>query len=201
MLKRSEAKDILEPYSPIIRECIYLGWNEYYTEYADKLHIHCPIARATTIRSHILHHVRLKFSGYENITFIEKGNLFILCIDWKIAIKFKKLNADFTTCNAPTKQSIDFIQQTLFEGLLINATHLHAGYMPNDLWTGLHGIYITCPNGNKIKWDIELQDANQLIDKVTEQLPLVEEGETVPNRVSIKKKEMGGFNETGTGSK
>lgn len=199
MRTKSSILRLLRPYTPLIHECIQQGWKDAQTIYAGTLDKHSSITRPNLIRDHILDHVRNKFGDIENVAIIEKVNLFLLCIDWKVLVKFKKLNKDLSTCNIPTRQVKQYVQQTLFDEVLEDATYLHAGYVPNAFWTDIEGIYLTCPDGSNILWSeqIDCVESVKDIDQINK--PVISTIEKKRVHV-IGAKDGEEANEEGTGS-
>jgi len=73
-----------------------------------------------------------------------------------LLLRFKKMGEDKSTRNIPTQQSFLFRAQLELPGIPAALTHLEAGYVLNDLQTALDGVYITCPNGKRLEWFIDL---------------------------------------------
>jgi hypothetical protein len=144
--------------------------------------VHSARTRANIYRDHVVDHARRNFAGKEFVRPVETPNgLFCIEIDGKgsgidgrLLIRFKKLNRKLHASNVLTKQATDFneqkdvlpqpVQMPLFDGLLkverFLMTNLNAGYIPNELWTGLEGMFITCPNGKRsIAWFANIGDA------------------------------------------
>ncbi len=163
MLSKEDVTVILNPYKKRINQCIVDGWHEAKESYCGVSHIHSPITRPSLIRDHIIHHLRQTFNDVDGVLIIEKNNSLFLCIDWKLLIRFKKFDSNLHTSNNPTHQSRAFnLQMTLFEGTLGDVINLNAGYMPDELWTAIKGVYITCPKGEEIEWNICI-DGNELV--------------------------------------
>lgn len=175
MLLQYQVEEILKPYLMIFAECFRGGMADYSTKYIETRMVHSARTRANIFRDHVVDHARRNFAGKEFVRSVETANgLFCIEIDGegsgiegRLLIRFKKLNGKLQASNVLTKQAVDFndqkevlpqpVQMSLFGDLskvkLPLPTNLNAGYIPNELWTGLEGMYLTCPNGKRsIAW-------------------------------------------------
>jgi hypothetical protein len=182
MLLQSQVEEILKPYFTTFAECFRGGMADYSTKYTDTRIVHSARTRANIFRDHVVDHARRNFEGKEFARPVETPNgLFCIEIDGKgsgidgrLLIRFKKLNKKLLASNVLTKQAADFneqkdvfsqpVQMPLFDGLskveFSLPTNLNAGYIPNELWTGLEGMFVTCPNGKRsIAWFANIGDS------------------------------------------
>jgi len=96
------------------------------------------------------------FVGDENIRIFSKRGLAVVNIKDVVLLRFKKLDNNKRSRNIPTTQQYLFRAQLDLPGIPSELTHLEAGYVLNELQTGLDGVYITCPNKNRLEWFIDL---------------------------------------------
>ena len=158
---KSDAISILEPLYPDFLECIELGFKAYLTHYKSFSHLHKRRTKASIVNDHIIDFAKICFEDKNNIQIIEPKGLFLVEVEGKILVRFKKLNSDLQSCNFQTKQQIDFKKQLHIPGIPPALPRLDAGYIPNKLWTDLDGMYITFPFGNQIPWNIPLGNKSQ----------------------------------------
>lgn len=157
-MEKTEIMPIIEPYRSRIRESVSRGWHAYQTLYKDHLHKYSPITRANLIRDHVVDCVRTEFQGEDCARIIERPNgLFLLEIERRVFVRFKKLNSKKFSSNIPTKQAHAFLRQLPIPGFGKDRVNLNAGYTPNESWTEIDGIFITHPSGlRRIAWFIDI---------------------------------------------
>ena len=159
-----EAKLILAPHLDNLQICVSRGLQEYCSAYPSVRHLHSPWSRATLVRDHIVAQVRKAFEEVEGIKIIQKQGLFLLSIEGKLLLRFKKFNRKMLTRNHPTQQAFRFSEQLSIPGFPPAATNINVGYMPNDLWTDALKVLITCPSGSSsINWYIDITSNTEII--------------------------------------
>jgi len=159
IVPKTEAKAILEPHVDSITHCILLGWNDYTTRYSAETHLHETRTKANLIRDHIVYHARREFCDKPGVVLREFNGLFLVEVDGKLSIRFKKLDCGLRSSNIPTQQALAFNQQLLLPGIPPAPTRLNAGYVPNEWWTDIKGLFVVCPNGNGVEWSIEIAES------------------------------------------
>lgn len=129
--------------------------------------------------------IRNEFGNEPNVRIAEPNGIFVMIVEEKIVLRFKKMNKDFQTSNVQTAQTDDYNNQdlqSLFPGQL---TFLHVGYLPDLTCTYVENIYLFCRSGKNIEWHHSLKGSmRQLSIEMEAQVLQVEATEP---RVSIKK--------------
>lgn len=183
-----EAARQLETFYNEISYCINSGIEDYIKYDSQRAAIHTNRTKANLIRDYVVHHARLSFQERADTKIIEKGGLFVVLINDKFAIRFKKLNKDKLSSNIPTKQATRFSTNQLilsFPEFQHNITNLDAGYVSDTNYTFYNGVsdaYLVCRNGNNLYWSLKLDSADTVVA-----LPLIEFVETANDNSSIIK--------------
>lgn len=116
-----------------------------------------PGTRAGIVHDYTVARAARLCSANPNARLEEIRQLYVLVLEQKIAIRFKKLDEELHSRNQPTQQVKDFRSQLQLDG--IEAPHnLEAGYVLDKLEKSIRDVHIVCPNGSGIFWDIELSD-------------------------------------------
>jgi hypothetical protein len=160
-MDRNEVGSILDPHFPQLLDCLSNGCQDYLRHYAAFTHIHTKGTRASIARDHVRDRIRRTFSADKSTRIVEKRNgLFLLEVEKKLLLRFKKLNSRKCAANIPTGQSKTFYrQQPLFPGAW--RTNLNAGYTANETFTEFE-FYITEPNGSRSNaWVMKIQEYPQ----------------------------------------
>lgn len=197
ILPLKEADSILNVHFDVIAKCISDGFEDCQGFINEWNRNKKPInfekrTIANLVHDFIKDRVKQQYSQIENVETKEFNKIFGLHIDKKFLIRFKKINADYTTSNVKTKQTRNFEKQVEIEGLPKQATFLYAGYIPNPTWTSIKDIFIMCKNGGNVIWVknlTSLAEQTQFTFESTEQTKPKQ-----PSRVKVKvteKKETG----------
>jgi hypothetical protein len=152
-----ESKLILEPVHKLLVECIENGFYDY-LKINDFANENLPFVdlKARTKGSLIHDLIRSKiiqeFSSYDNLKVGEFNNVFGINLQNELFIRFKKMDKNFNVSSLSTKQHRKYLGQQQISGFPEEPTLLFAGYIPNEAWTSLNGIYLACWNGNALEW-------------------------------------------------
>lgn len=198
ILPLEEAESILNVHFEVIAKCISDGFEDYQGFINEWNRNKKPInfekrTIANLVHDFIKDRVKQQYFQIENVETKEFNKIFGLHIDKKFLIRFKKINADYTTSNVKTKQTRNFEKQVEIEGLPKQATFLYAGYIPNPTWTSIKDIFIMCKKGGNVIWIKNLTsftEQTQITFESAEQNKIKQ-----PSRVKVKVTER---KETGT---
>lgn len=180
-----EAVGILEPHFNSIWRIVTGAWGDYNEHYKEMKHKYTPTCRANIIHSHMVDNAKKEFEGVKGVKPMVIDGLFILSIENKLVVRFKKLDDDMKSRNYPTNRQIDYLAQMDIPGIPL-ATRLEAGYQLNELQTGYKSVLITCPQGSKIAWYLEVQEppATNI-----HELPMRPVDPDKPSRIAVKEGE------------
>lgn len=198
ILPVEEAESILNVHFDVIAKCINDGFEDCQGFISEWNRNKKPInfekrTIANLVHDFIKERVKDQYSQIENVETKEFNKIFGLHIDKKFLIRFKKINADFTTSNIKTKQTRNFEKQAEIEGLPKQATFLYAGYIPNPTWTSIKDIFIMCKSGGNVIW---VKNLTSFAEQTQFRFESVETSTTKqPSRIKVKVSEK---RETGT---
>jgi len=152
-----ESKLILKPVHKVLVECIengfydYLKINDFVNENLSFVDLKAR-TKGSLIHDLIRSKVIQEFSGYENLEVGEFNKVFGINLQNELFIRFKKMDKNFNVSSLITKQHKKYLGQQQIIGFPKEPTLLFAGYIPNETWTSLNGIYLACWNGNVLEW-------------------------------------------------
>ena len=153
-----ESKEIIEPFHTELVQCIEKGFNDFIkvnefvnndiTPFVDFK----PRTKACIIHDMIRANITEIFSDRENLEVGEFNRVFGISINEELFVRFKKMDKNFTVSSYSTPQHKKYIGQQRIIGFPDEPTFLFAGYIPNQSWTSLSGIYLACWNGRVLEW-------------------------------------------------
>ena len=160
---RDEALRILGPYLQRLAACIANAWRDFekYISKAARAEV-SPRTRAAFVNDRIQIHARREFDRDRGVAFIRgKGGLVVLAIGNSFLLRFKKLRPNLRASNIPTAQAMLFNAQKQIPEMPAELTNVNAGYILNRIQTQIAATYVTCPNGKRLVWDIDLASISQ----------------------------------------
>lgn len=183
MSTKEESFAILDPYIPIITEVIRNAVDEFSKD--PKKLIYCNRTKACIINDLIIKNSLENLYSVDGIRFRQcRGNTYIIIRD-KFILRFKKLDKNLRTSNAPTNQSNKYIyQESLFSDLPDPVTNIFAGYTWNNSQSSYSGIYLTCPLGRNLEWSHDLSPA----PAIAEIIPIINIKNPDPSSPSTRKR-------------
>jgi hypothetical protein len=194
-ISSEDAKAILAPHISSLQSCVVSGLDEYNRHYGPIRHVHSPHARAMIIRDHIIFSVKKEFDEVSGVRILNKRGLFLLLINEKLLLRFKKLNNRMLARNYPTKQARKFSEQLSFDGFFVPVTNINVGYIANDLFTSPEKVVVACPNSmSSNEWCIDITPDGLIQDVPV--IPVLERDNTSNKprvRVKVAKKRTGTF--------
>jgi hypothetical protein len=169
LLAQPVVADILGDLVDDIRSAFFDALDDYhnYPDWARATH--CATTTANNVHSHIrdrISKLAAQHSARLRVQVIRK--MFVLVVDNKIAIRFKKLDDDLQTANMPTDQVVAFKGQQPLEGLDV-ICHLEAGYQLDATGQAIQATFLMHPNGVRNYWTWQLDNDQQ--DVVTDLFP------------------------------
>jgi len=160
ILPKESAQTLLQPYFQILIQIINGAWAawEQFGEIAPGLR--SPLSascRARFVYDHIVALAKVEFDTKKGVRLEEKRGFLLIHIDNLLTIRFKKFNSKLRSSNIQTRQQVLFALQMDMPGLP-KSTRLVAGYKLDELAVAIEQIAVTCPNGNKLEYIIEVPD-------------------------------------------
>ena len=181
IINKSEAVDLLKPFLPRIHNVVIRAIGDFQSDTSRAFF--CSRTKSSMINDLMIKNLLIEFTNTDGIRFISKHGCTYIIIRDRFAMRFKKFNKKLATSNIRTKQSNDFLNQRSrqfeldFPIMPPTLTNVFAGYTWNQNSSTASGIFITCPNGNKNEWGLELF-AEQV--PVAEVIPFNSEGRRKP---------------------
>src|ERR1051325_7384715 len=106
-------------------------------------------ARAACINRFIVFEAKLHFSKVNGVNVVERRGMFLLSVEGRVLLRFKKLREDKKTSNVPTRQQKLFSTHKELPEMPPHAAYLTVGYMLNITETGIEAVLVTCQNGSQ----------------------------------------------------
>ncbi|WP_017688009.1 hypothetical protein [Paenibacillus sp. PAMC 26794] len=196
-LLKADAIEILEPYIVRIKEAVSIAVMEYFlgNEYALTRHKHSARTAASICHDNIKDQIKMKFEDLPKTRIKERSGLFMLIIEEKIILRFKKFDGNLMSSGIATNQAMaydlhDTVQLEL-DGMPANGL-LYVGYTLNSLQSNIDGVFITSRYGNVNIWDWEVTNEGEIptIQPVLFPQPTTTETTTKKRRVRAKDKSI-----------
>jgi hypothetical protein len=167
-----QATTDLEPYVRRLRECVRTAIGTFQADFGPRLYKMALGTQASLIRDYIVDEIKREFDGEPGVSHKTSHGLFLLNIDNRYLLRFKKFDRRLRTRNIPTQLSLDFLlQQPLsLPGMPDAATHLNVGYKPG-MTLATSTIWITRPDGGMLDWSWEITEPAQPIPFPAEDSP------------------------------
>jgi len=156
LLSLEEAEERLEPYKPLLDECIQHGWDAWNRDYTHKHHLLRPRARAAIVFDEIVFKAQEIFPVIPGVKFEPHNSSFLLYIGDDIIIRFKKIKKNGRCSNINTRQQALFKLQQVFLPGMEPGTALTAGYALDELQRSIVRKLVVCQFDNRVLWTLEL---------------------------------------------
>ena len=158
ILTRDQAHEALKDYYDDLIKCVQNGLN-LFLELPDSLRaISRPRTLANLLNDAIRSDAEKQFQDDAQVSMDlgHAGALFIF--DGKIAVRFKKVDADLMPRNVPTGRQHNISEQQLeLPGVTI-PTVVSLGYQPNIIFTEIRSVSLICRRHKTLLWQIPLVD-------------------------------------------
>lgn len=193
LIEQTEAIKFLNPHLGAIRNIVSGGWDDYINGYSDAHRtIHTSTTRASIVHDHIVERVSRYVLTEEGLRLRlhEVRGLRALVVDSQFVIRFKKFDELGMSRNQPTKQVQDFRSQIALTG--IDAIHhLEVGYVLDAIQSTITKVCMTCPNGDRNYWELELPSNGSVVTSVQDLFVASETDEISEARAIIVPKSGG----------
>lgn len=176
----SEAEKVLAPFLGDIYGCVSDGWAAWVKlgEVAPKLR--APMrarARASFVFDHIVDSAKRRFADDPRVRCTENKGLFRLIFESGVVLRFKKFDRYLRTSGIPTRQHLQYMLQYSLDLGKFKLVHLVGGYRLTDHQMEIQDILLTCPNGSRNLWSLEIPQKElpeiQNITRHDEELPVI----------------------------
>jgi hypothetical protein len=198
LMTKDEADELAGVYFPRLAKVVHSGFGDFQlmvgTAGQIGLRTNLKIrTSASLIHDFIRTRAREEFYNDNTVRADEFNGMFGLLISNRMFIRFKKLKRDLQSSNVKTGQVKQFDKQQLELPGIAGLTFLTAGYVPNETWTAIDNIFLTCRLKGQTVWykDLRYETSQPTIFG----LPLIE---SEPPVVKLKDNDKSG--ERGTGS-
>ncbi|OLR89536.1 hypothetical protein [Actinokineospora bangkokensis] len=158
LMTREQAELALADHVGVLNKCFELAWKRWCEWLHDLPGSPADVtanARAQTLHGFIVAEVRRSMSGREGVQVFHKNGLWLVRIQDRLVIRFKKFrNGAYKTSSNVNQQSIAFDSQqlSLEAGLLTQMTHLVMGYLLDEVETSMKTVAVTCVVDGKHYW-------------------------------------------------
>jgi len=112
--------------------------------------------RASIIHDRICGRIKDKFQDKPTIKAGKWNHIFGLNFDDKIFLRHKKFKRGGIISCFKTPQHKAFLKQGHIEGIPDKPVFIIGGYMPNDTFTELIGVYFSCWTANGVEWFVKV---------------------------------------------
>jgi hypothetical protein len=143
---------------------------------------HTKGVKCQIVRSHMVAGIKGIFPQGGPITWVERGELFRLNIGHDINLQFKKMNNAKEVSQTLTKQARAYRNQVK-TSLFPPGLNFFVGYVPNEFFTAIQDIYVTCPQDFKIEFALSLREATPS----AEIIPMEFKGQPTPSLDGVVK--------------
>lgn len=146
----------------LLRKCHEVGWERYEGAIRPVLPLCESGAQATIVHECVIEEVRRRFAGVEGVIIHDRdlGPRFLVEMDRRMILQFKKLTRDFLTVNNPTDTSEAFDRQEFVDGFP-NLPRLTVGYQFGQYGTSMGGIWLAFIKGKEPVWYYDLRTGEQ----------------------------------------
>jgi hypothetical protein len=157
ILSFEEAQDIISPYLERYLECVRKGFADYIkiNEFKNSLDVYSDFAirtRAGIIHDRICGHITEAFRDEPSLTVGEWNQVFAVKFADLIFLRNKKFRHNGKVSSYYTPQHKAFLKQAIIDGFPNEPTFIIGGYIPNDTYTDLKGIYLGCWSADGLEW-------------------------------------------------
>ncbi len=194
MLK-ADVQKLLGPYCETISKCIEQAWNDYLTEYSDKVKaIHTSRTKANIINDHMVSRAHRELLGLQGVRPIKWRGGVCFLIENKVIMRFKKLVKQGLARNYATPNAKRFADNQLqMDGLPDHAIRVNAGYITNQLQTLIKRIVIACPRSlREVEYVFDISFEPQISElQLPEITPQPSETVVLPKRDTMETEKYG----------
>lgn len=170
-LTRAEAENLLKPHYERFHGCVRPAWDDYISKYPPEVRmIHTSRTKANIVRDHMVARACQAFEDVPSVRLLTHRGYFLVHVEGKVLLRFKKLGKNRRSSNYPTKQAVAYMDNLPLDGIP-ESTRLDVGYQLNDLQTMIATVLINCPRWQGTEWvidlEVELQSSIPQVHEIT----------------------------------
>ena len=156
LIDRDTAQVLLTTYHADLRECVETGWRSWSAHVRPTMPMPFPRVLANCVHQYAADEARRRFGQDPRVEIKEEMARFLLCIDKRALLRFKRLDDAMQTSNYPTPSAVLFDRQTVLPHVPL-LSRLTVGYRLNQAETELASVHIVLAKGRRILWDYEIE--------------------------------------------
>lgn len=162
MAKRTqdECRDGLGQHFGTLHDAVIAAIQHYWTSYKDDVHKHTAGSRAFLVRDLMNDELKQRLDKVPGIEIVPKGQKTLFCIGTDWVVQVHKLNAAAAHATNDTQACLFMAQNDLEQadlpGIPEEATLVVLGYRENVIERMTPEVLLTCPDGDKPAWIIDL---------------------------------------------
>lgn len=168
MISMTEAIDVIgDSRRAVLRESLESAWTMYESHVRPVLPLCGPRGMANCLHELIIQQVRDRFVGASGVVIHDHsviGGRFLVEIEHRLMLSFKKLTTDFLTTNNPTAKSLAFDRQEPGIEGMSDLPRITVGYQLSDYGTAFAGIWLAFVSGKDCLWYYDLRTGSSSID-------------------------------------
>lgn len=171
MITEEAAKIVLDPYHDAFFRLVTRAFERFQAGPISLTALPSPKYKATTMHELMMDEARLRFSDVEGVEILE-GQNFLLRVEDRLFVRFKKVDRELRTSNYPTARAVAFDAQVDVDGLA-PLPRITLGYQPDRTWNSLSSVVVMLAKRKYPLWNYELtgqsahvQPMSPLADKV-----------------------------------
>ena len=199
-MQKQEALSVLEPHLKTLHNITYSGFYGYFKKYRDNCADHSKRSRASLIHDETILQAKKSYLCKDGIAkHIEECNREVFILDNFAILQFKKLNDQLLVENYPTEFASRFNgnEQLELKNIPSALPRLNVGYVVNQTWTEMNGIFLTSENINGFSWSFALHSN---IDQI--EIPeIIKSEDKLKPSTRVRRPKIGGENESSGESK
>lgn len=166
MIRRESALEALGPDRlAVLRDCVAEAWREYEESVRPILPLCSPVGMANILRELVVEAARSRLTEEDGFSILDGvcGGRFLVQVDGRLVVQFRKLTRDFLTRNNPTDTSDAFDRQEPGIEEIPDMPRLTVGYQLGQYRTSIAGYYLAFVVGNECIWHHDLDTGEHSI--------------------------------------
>lgn len=189
ILTFDETYSVISPYLEDYLDCVRKGFADYVqiNEFKNTIDVYSEFeirTRAGIIHDRICGRLANKFGDNPEIKVGVWNQIFALKFADLIFLRNKKFRKSGKVSSYRTPQHKSFLRQALIEGFPDEPTFVIGGYIPNDAYTELKGIYLGCWGPDGLEWFTKVGE--YIVEQGRIIFPEFTEEEATKKRTKIK---------------